>query len=325
MKQELGRAPSIGRTSPTAACGASPIGNAAGSYAERRSAELLEESNVNVVSRRRSAASVRTPVSERQAVGRSVVEARSRRRWHIPRGLRKFLISNLLLVALLLLLSECQKPTSLTESALLGPRLATGPVCIDEAVDVSGSMTSFTPQRQLAEAALFDLARRQLDPSDSIAVAFFTGAAAIGLPPTPLEDVTVPPTAPAEAFADGTTLAPAVHALGRSRAAAGPVCAAKALVVVTDGLIADPEETAAALSSASYTRVFAVVPAATGWGRPSELDGLAPITVYHFTELDPSGRVASVFADAKPLDVVLGEIVGSLTGQELTQITVPTP
>jgi hypothetical protein len=236
---------------------------------------------------------------------------------------RRFLLSQLLLIALLVLLNECQKPGSLARSVLGDPRLITGPACVDEAVDVSGSMQQFTPQRERAERELFEFARRELEPTDLISIAFFGETSAVALAPTPLDALSAAPGVPAGIGPNDTLLAPAIDALVASRSTMPTPCAARALIIVTDGVISDPAQTAVALAAASYTRVYAVIPTSVRWwGRPPQLGGdLQPISVYHFTDGGVGGAVASVLAGGKPLDVVLGEIMGALTGQPLQQDT----
>jgi hypothetical protein len=262
---------------------------------------------------------VRRPVVGREPVARHPFAPRRRRQ--MPRWLRRFLVGQLLFLLVFTLLNELQKPTGLPVSTLVGPRLAPGPVCIEEAVDVSASMTSFTPQRERAEQELFAFARRELRPDDQISVAFFAGSAALALPPSALDALTTPPPV-AGGLADGTLLTPAVDVLRAGRTAASDACVERALVVITDGAIFDGDEAAAAIANGSYARVYAVIPAATGWLRPGELDGpLRYVTVEHFTDAGLAGRPASMLVDAKPLDVVLGDVIGSLTGQQLQQRT----
>jgi hypothetical protein len=245
-------------------------------------------------------------------------------RWRMPRWVRRLLRWLLVLLLILVALASCResrKPSSLTGSTLAGPRLITGPICIEEAVDVSGSMTAFTAQRERAERALFDFARRELSKEDLFAEAFFAGSAKLALPPSSSDRLAVTPSVPDGIDYTGTNLAPAVDALAAARSRLQGRCAARALVIITDGLIFDPDAAAAALRNAVYTRVFAVIPAATGWRRPGPLRGgpLDAVSVYHFGESGLSGRAASVFAGSKPLDVVFGDIVGSLTGQKLVK------
>lgn len=264
---------------------------------------------------------VRKTVAGRRDISREPFSPR--RRWVAPRWLRRLLAGLLLIFILPWLLGalaeETQKPTGLATSVLVGPRLAAGPVCIEEAVDLSGSMTAFTPERERAEAELFTFARRELEPTDLISTAHFAGSAQVTLAPSAMDTLTAAPAVPGS-LDDGTALAPAIDALVDARAASSGLCVFRALVVITDGLIADPSEAAAALARGGYARAYAVIPADAGWSRPQPLQGpLAGVAVHRFHGPDAGGRVASFLVDAKPLDVVFGEIVGSLTGQRLEQ------
>jgi hypothetical protein len=248
-----------------------------------------------------------------------------------PRWLRKLLLLLLVLVLLLLALVTCnerEKPVSLATSTLDGPRLTTGPICIEEAVDVSGSMTVYTAQRERAERELFAFARRELEAYDLLSVAFFAGSAALALPPAALASLAAPP-AVATGLDGGTELAPAVEALVAARSNAPAACAARALVMITDGEIYDePAVLNEVLARANYTRMYAVVPAgATGAGRGQLRGGLLDsVVVYGFHDGGWSGRAASVLDDARPLDVVFGEVLGGITGQRLNKAgRVPTP
>ena len=137
----------------------------------------------------------------------------------------------------------------------------------------------------------------------------------------------VPPAVPAAVEQTGTLLAPGIDALVGSRGAT--VCASRALIAITDGEVFDePAVLDSALRSGRYTRLYAVIPSDSGWGRPSGLTGgiLDSITVEHFHDGGISGRAASILDDAKPLDVIFGTILADLTGQTLTQTEVtPAP
>lgn len=247
----------------------------------------------------------------------------------MPRWLRRTLLGLLLLLLLIVALVACnesEKPVSLENSRLAGVRLTTGPVCIEEAVDVSGSMQEFIPQREHAEREMFAFAVRELtDDGDMFSAAFFAGSGVTAQAPAPLRTLTIAPTVPAGIDYHGTLLAPAVDALVASRAGAPGAdgCSSRALVVITDGVIGDDEATlAASLRKGNYARIFAVVPVETGWGRPDQLQGgiRDSVSVMHFTSPGVSGRLASIFVDAKPIEIVFGEILGSLTGQRLEPI-----
>jgi hypothetical protein len=121
----------------------------------------------------------------------------------------------------------------------------------------------------------------------------------------------------------GTLLAPAVAALVAARAADPGECAARALVMITDGVIGDdPAVLDAVLTKANYTRMYAVIPSGpTGADRAGLRGGLLDSVIVHgFHDGGASGRAASILGDAKPLDVVFGEILGGLTGQRLSRI-----
>lgn len=265
--------------------------------------------------------SIRRPAVGRVAAARQAFAPEPP--WRMPLWLRRLLIWLLalaLLIAALVTCRETRKPTSLDTSTLGGPRLVTGPICIEEAVDVSGSMTAFTAQRERAERALFDFARRELGRDDLFAAAFFAGSGKVAIRPSSLDTLTTAPGIPQGIDPEGTQLAPAVRALVAARGAAAGRCAARALVLITDGLLGDPEAAGEALRAGAYTRVFAVIPAETGWSRPDPLTGpLDAVSIHHFTDSGAKARVASILADAKPLDIVLGQIAGSLTGQHLKQ------
>jgi hypothetical protein len=238
----------------------------------------------------------------------------------IPRWLRNLLLGLLvlLLIALALLaLRQHGRPQSLAGSSLAGPRKVNGAACIEEAVDVSGSMTAFRSEREAAERELFTFARRALAPSDQFSSAFFSETAALALAPTSMSALSTPPAVPSGLQPAGTELIPAVEQLAAARTA-DERCAIRALVVITDGELGDdPPALERALTSAAYSRAFAVIPSATGWSRPAALPD--SIEAYHFRDGGWLGRVVGVFTGAEPLDVVLGEILGSLTGQTLVR------
>jgi len=245
----------------------------------------------------------------------------------LPRWLRALLIGVpllLLLGTLAGLVRELQMPPSLAHAKLTGAPTATGPICLEEAVDVSGSLVAYAPQRDAAESEMFSFARRQLPRDDLFSEAFFAATGKLALAPAPLSALSAPPAQPPGINPDATYLTPAVEDLiaARSTAPAEEQCGARALVVITDGLIDDPGPLVTALRQGHYTRVFAVIPVATGLGRPGPLTGglLDGITVYHFTT--SSGLVAHIadlFDGAQPLDVVFGTIISSLTGQHLAR------
>jgi hypothetical protein len=265
---------------------------------------------------------LRKSVFTRTAIGRGPYAAQPP--YVMPRWLRRLLLGLLGLLLLLLGLTAChedRKPVSLANSTLTGVRRTTGPVCIEEAVDVSGSMVQYTAQREQAERELFAFAKRELLPTDQISEAFFAGTARLALPPTDLQSLTAPRALSGQ-FGDGTLLTPAVAGLVAARASAPAPCAARALVMITDGEIYDPPPVIqAALAAADYARLYAVAPApATYPGRGSLTGGLLDsVTVYGFHDGGTAGRIASVLGDARPLDVIFGDILADLTGQRLAK------
>jgi hypothetical protein len=267
---------------------------------------------------------VRRPAISRFPVSRHPYARPPRGR--LPRWARALLAIALALVLLAGaagLIHRGTQPRSLATSTLRGPRLVTGPICIEEAVDISGSLTAYAAQRDHAEHEMFTFARRHLRRDDLFSEAFFALTSQLALAPTPLTRLSAAPAQPSGISPDGTYLTPAVRALIAARATApgGGRCAARALVIITDGLIGDPGPLAAALRQGRYTRIFAVIPSATGWGRPPELTGGTrdAIAVDHFTSPGLGGQAAAFLAGARPLDVILGTIIGSLTGQQLAR------
>ena len=240
--------------------------------------------------------------------------------FRVPGWLRALLLVLLALLLAALALKawhEAQQPQSLSQSSLAGARTVGGPVCIEEAVDVSGSMSGFRSERESAERELFAFAHRELAPDDRFSSAFFAGSGALAVPSTPISQLNDPPTVPTAIDPAGTRLAPAVEALVQARGD-NDGCAARALIVITDGALGDaPDALAQTLTAANYTRMFAVIPSATGWSRPSALPD--SFIVYHFHNGGWLGRAVSMVTDAEPLDVVFGNILGTLTGQHLVR------
>jgi hypothetical protein len=277
------------------------------------------------MSHKKDAGQAPAPRIRRSAISRFPVGRRALSPY--PRGgrwrslLPLLLLGLLPLIAALAYLSGLGGPSSLPRSTLAGSRLVTGPICVEEAVDVSGSLTDYAAPRDQAEIELFEFARRTLRRDDLFSESFFAASGRLALAPAPLAAISAPPAQPSGLDPDHTYIAPAVQALITARPA-GERCAVRALVMITDGLIEDPGPLAAALTQGGYTRVFAVVPVATGTGRPAPLSGgaLNAITVYHFTTSSgPAAWLSGVFRQAQPLDVVLGDVISVLTGQRLVR------
>jgi hypothetical protein len=256
----------------------------------------------------------------RSTVVRAPIDRRAYRpvrRRRVPRWLWAALAVLPLIALALFALHRVDGPGSLATAALAGPRAVRGPVCVEEAVDVSSSMNNYRAEREAAEAQLFDFARRELAPGDLFSSAFFAGQSALALPPTPMSALTTPPAVPS-GLGSGTLLTPAVQLLTAARGA-GDGCAARGLVIITDGGLADDSASVdRALSDGGYTRVFAVIPGGAWW-HPDALP--SSVTVYHFHDGGAWGRDTAFITGAKPLDVVFGDILGSLTGQTLVRST----
>ncbi|WP_432899931.1 vWA domain-containing protein [Micromonospora matsumotoense] len=195
-------------------------------------------------------------------------------------------------------------PASLDQAVLEGARKVAGPVCIDEIQDVSGSMTQYTALREQAVDQLFQFAQRELEASDQLAEAVFSGTTGVTMPPTSLH--ALPARRPAPAPGDGTLMAPAIRALTAADRQADRTCAARALVAITDGEVHDdPAELRNALVDGAYTRMYLVVPGLAG-GRPGAFTG---------DVLD--GVVVRRFTDARRLGVIFGQVFAELLGVEL--------
>ncbi|MFY1637655.1 hypothetical protein ACN27F_31015 [Solwaraspora sp. WMMB335] len=87
-------------------------------------------------------------------------------RWSLRLRLLLAPLAPIASLAALIACAEHDKPRSLATSVLAGPRRVTGPVYLDEAVDVPGSMTTHTTQREQAERKPLGFARRGLGDRD---------------------------------------------------------------------------------------------------------------------------------------------------------------
>jgi hypothetical protein len=193
-------------------------------------------------------------------------------------------------------------PSNLASATLDGRRTVKGPVCIDQAQDVSESMEPYAAQRDEAVGQLLSFANRELRGDDLLAEAVFAGSSEVTLPPTSLHAVGVA-RRPVTALKPGSMLAPAVDALS---ATSHEPCAAKALVAVTDGQIFDdPAALGAALAAAGYSRVYLMVPG-PDWTQTGDAISVLPpnVTVRYFDGPDDLG-------------VAFGEVAAALTGERL--------
>jgi hypothetical protein len=196
-------------------------------------------------------------------------------------------------------------PTSLDAAVLRGDRQVQGPVCLETLVDWSGSMDDHQPERRDALDALNRFARRELLPDDVYMEVAFGADAAVTVPATRFADRDRADLLDGGIDRDGTAIVPAVRASRDGRSGAAARCAARAAVIISDGIVSDvPGDLAAALQAADYTRVFLVTPGY--FGRPTAFAGpeLAGVVVKHFW-------------DAARLGVVYADVIASVTGQSV--------
>ena len=194
-------------------------------------------------------------------------------------------------------------PSNLAGATLDGRRTVTGPVCIDQAQDVSGSMKPYATQRDEAVAQLLSFATRELRGDDLLAEAVFAGSSEVTLPPTSLHTAGTA-RRPVTVLGDSSLLAPAVDALAATPHGS---CAAKALVAVTDGQIFDdPAVLEAKLTAARYSRVYLMIPG-LDWTQTGDA----------ISELPPNVTVR-YFRGPDELGVAFGEVAAALTGERLS-------
>ena len=226
------------------------------------------------------------------------------------RGLRWWLLRLIPLLALLGMMALAWwwlagPPTSLDSAVLRGARQVQGPVCVETYVDWSSSMDSHQPERQEALDALNRFARRELEPTDVYLEVAFGTTAAVMVPPTRFSELGPAQLDDGGIDRSGTLLLPAVAEAADGRADLGTDCAARALVIVSDGIVFDDTPAlAGALRDARYTRVFLVTPGY--FGRPGAFAGpeLAGVVVKHFW-------------DSERLGVVYADVIASVTGQSV--------
>ena len=138
---------------------------------------------------------------------------------------RRWLRALPIIVPLLLLLGTLaglaqelwRMPSSLARARLAGAPMVTGPICIEEAVDVSGSLVAYASQRDEAETEMFSFARRQLPRNDLLSEAFFAATGKLALAPARLSSLSAPPAQPPGISPDATYLTPAVEDLIAAR------------------------------------------------------------------------------------------------------------
>ncbi|GAA3738105.1 vWA domain-containing protein [Salinactinospora qingdaonensis] len=232
----------------------------------------------------------------------------TRRPWRRAAGFLLPLALALLLLLPLLDWYDSQE-TGLDGHQLVGPRLAQGPVCLDVAADMSGSMRDHVQAREAAMRQLQTFAGRNLRPGDVFTVAEFAEEAGIAVAPTPITELAAGRTTGAYA-AGNTLLLPALAELRDAHAGSGLPCAAETLIVITDAELKDPiAELAARFADSDYLRVYWAVPD-PGWRLPWQQPGVSD---------DPALESVTVweFADADDLSRHYGHAIAQLTGQEL--------
>ncbi|MEV0663682.1 vWA domain-containing protein [Actinomadura luteofluorescens] len=225
-------------------------------------------------------------------------------------GLLAAMLCAALLLVCLLLWSDDDDPKDLHSSTLAGVRRTHGPVCLDLAVDYSGSMRSKAATRDAALAELQSFIQRNLRPEDVLASVAFTDSALLTLPPTQKSRLTgsaVSSGGPPDG--SGTELEPALESLQRAYRQSRIECAAHALIVVTDVELADPPSALAArFTEMRLQRVY--------WAIPGRGDGSSPGIAGA-----PALRsvIARGFKDARGLSLLYGRALALLTGQRLVK------
>jgi hypothetical protein len=201
-------------------------------------------------------------------------------------------------------------PTTLTGTKLAGDRRTHGPVCLDLAVDFSGSMVQEAPTRDAALAALRPFIPANLQPDDILASAAFAQQAELSLPPTRKDELAgAPVSTSGPTSGTETYLVPALRTLRSAYEAQHITCAAHALIVITDVELADlPAVISDELASMNLQRVYWAMPVRDDGDRP----GLAG-------EKELRSVEARGFDDADGLSLLYGEALATLTGQELVR------
>src|SRR5918999_5242772 len=194
-------------------------------------------------------------------------------------------------------------PGSLDAARIAGARRARGPVSLEVAVDLSGSMAGYARLRTAALHALAGFARREMAAGDLLtSVAFASSAAGVG-PPV---DVRAPrriTDRPKRDVGGGTLLEPAIRLLYELRRRPPAEPAACGLMVISDVKLADkPRHLRPILDQGGYRHIHLVVPESAGG--PDHRHWFQQGTVHHF-------------ATADQLGLIYGAVFAALTGQRL--------
>jgi hypothetical protein len=196
-------------------------------------------------------------------------------------------------------------PLTLDSAVLIGDRKVQGPICVETYVDWSSSMNSHQSERQQALDSLNRFAHRELEPSDVYMEVAFATTSQVTVRPTAFRDLGPSQLTSGSIDRSGTVLAPAVGTAQRGRGRLGADCAARALVIVSDGIVSDePAALAATLRAGRYTRVFLVTPGYRG--RPGA-----------FASPELGGIEVKHFWSAKRLGVVYADVIAEVSGQRV--------
>jgi hypothetical protein len=194
-------------------------------------------------------------------------------------------------------------PPNLAAARIGGERTARGPVSLEVAVDLSGSMYRYSDLRTAALRALAGFARREMAAGDLLTSVAFADRAAILVPPVDVRKLGRVTDRPSRDVGGGTWLSPAIRLLMELRARGCVEPYSRALMVITDVALQDDGRTLGRLlHQAAYQHVHLVVP---------EPEGV----------LVPPGplRRAAVhrFTDADQLGLIYGAVFAAMTGQRL--------
>lgn len=194
-------------------------------------------------------------------------------------------------------------PTSLDAARIAGARQPRGPVSLEVAVDLSGSMIGYARLRTAALRALADFARREMAAGDLLTSVAFASAAAVLVPPVDVRELREITDRPKRDVGGGTLLEPAIHLLDELRRGRPAEPEACALMVITDlGLGDDPGHLRPLLRRAGYQHIHLVVPASAR--RRDHRRWFRRAATHHF-------------ATADQLGLIYGAVFAALTGQRL--------
>jgi hypothetical protein len=194
-------------------------------------------------------------------------------------------------------------PASLDAARIAGARRARGPVSLEVAVDLSGSMIGYARSRTAALRALAGFARREMAAGDLLTSVAFASSAAVLVPPVDVRALREVTDRPKGDVGGGTLLEPAIHLLNKLRRQRPAEPEACGLMVITDvGLGDDPRHLRPVLHQAGYQHIHLVVPESAGG--MDHRHWFHHATVHHFETADQLG-------------LIYGAVFAGLTGQRL--------